>query len=87
VVNFQGELSAVVAMRIGQLAHQTWQCDFLILNIWSQNADVFPTNLGVLEEAIRHFAINMDRNMIQRAFQGMIRRVNKCINGSTFSDK
>ena len=53
-----------------------------------QNVDMQPTNLGELKEAIRHLAINMDENMIQRAFQGMIHRVNKCINinGNTFSD-
>ena len=41
------------------------------------------------EDQIQHFGSNMDNDLIQRSFQGMVNRVNKCINvnGTTFSDE
>jgi len=48
-----------------------------------------PKSLRELKLAITNATNALDQNMIRRAFNGMLHRVNKCINvnGSTFSNE
>ena len=62
---------------------------YLKHKIWSQPIDFQPTCLQDLQDQIQHLGSNMDNDLIQKSFQGMVNRVNKCIdvNWTTFSDE
>ena len=69
-------------------------CEFFLWGslkdkIWSQPINLQRTCLQDLKDQIQYFGSNMDNELIQRSFQGMVNCVNKCINvhGSTFSDE
>jgi len=69
-------------------------CDFFLWGylkhqIWNQDMLLQPKSLRELKLAITNATNALDQNMIRRAFNGMLHRVNKCINvnGSTFSNE
>ena len=60
---------------------------YLKQKIWTQPHNQQPQNIGNLQNAIITTSENLDPEINRSAFNGMINRVNKCIqaNGNTFS--
>ena len=68
-------------------------CDFFLWGylkhqIWSQPQNVLPEHIRNLKIAIQNAVNNLGPIMLRRAFQGMVHRIQKCIqvNGYIFPD-
>ena len=58
-------------------------------DIWNVEHDQQPTNLRQLREAIVSPCENVDQQIIQNAFDGMVSRAHRCIRsqGGAFADE
>ena len=69
-------------------------CDFFLWGylkhqIWNVPIENQPRNLRELQDAIRRECGNVDRDMIERAYEGMVSRARRCLQarGRTFSNE